>query len=251
MRQFGILLGKDFLELLRTKRILIVGIVFVIFAMTSPLLAKMTPELLRMLGDEVQIIMPDATIVDSYLQFVSNISQICIYALIIAFGGLIVRERKSGMYNNLLNNGVKRSSFVLSKIVAQLLVVTAIYVVSCLLFSFYNSVLFGEFWTADSLLSFTMMYVFLVFALSFINFFSVISKSVMASIIFGFIMTIAIALLDLFSFGKYLPNYLLSLSVGVLNDPEVMNYVLPNIAITLGLSAMIIFVSIKLCRSRE
>ena len=251
MRQFSVLLRKDFLELLRTKRILIVGIIFVVFALSSPLLAKLTPELLRSLGDQVQIIMPDATTVDSYGQFVSNVSQICVWALIVAFGGLIVRERKSGMFNNLLNNGVSRSVFVLSKVTAQLLVVSLIYVVSCLLFSFYNQVLFGEFWLADSLLSFVMMYVFLVFAISFINLFSVISKSFIMSMVLSFFMTIVIALFDLFEFGRYLPNHLISMSVTIFNNPSVMDYVWPNIGITLGMSLVIVFVSIKLCRSRE
>jgi len=251
MRHFSILLRKDFLELFRTKRILIVGIIFVAFALSSPLLAKLTPELLKSLGDNVQIIMPAATIADSYSQFVKNISGICVYALIIAFGGLIVSERRSGMFNNLLNNGVKKSTFVLSKITAQIVVVTAVYVVSMLVFSFYNQILFGEFWSPDSWLSFAMMYVFLLFAISFINLFSVLAKSVIMSIIFGFLMTFLIAIFDLFQFGRYLPNYLINLSVTIFTDAAIMKYAWWNMAITMGLSVVMVLAAIRFCKSKE
>jgi ABC-2 type transport system permease protein len=251
MRQFSVLFKKDFLELMRTKRFLVVGIIFVVFALSSPILAKMTPELLKSLGDGVQIIMPEATIMESQGQFVSNIAGICVYALIVAFGGLIVSERRSGMYNNLRNNGVGRSAFVLSKIATQVLVVTSIYVVSCMLFSIYNQVLFGEFWVKGSLLSFVAMYVFLLFTISFINMFSVVSKSVIMAIIFGFLMTIFIALFDLFSFGKYLPNHLIGLSVSVFSDPATVGYIWKNIVVTLVLSVVIVFASVGLCRSKE
>jgi ABC-2 type transport system permease protein len=251
MKQFPILLRKDFLELLRTRRILIVGIIFIAFAISSPLLAKLMPELLKSLGDGIQIIVPEATIADSYSQFMKNISQICVYALIIAFGGLIVSERRSGMFNNLLNNGVKKSAFVLSKITAQILVVTGVYIMSVLLFNIYNQIFFGEFWLQDSLLSFTMMYIFLLFAISFINLFSVVSKSVIMSIIFGFLTIFAISLFDLFQFGKYLPNYLITMSATVFTDPAVMKYVWWNMAITLALSGGMILAAIGLCKNKE
>jgi len=251
MKQFLVLLRKDLLELVRKKIILIVGVVFVIFALVSPLLAKITPELLGMLGENVQITMPEATIADSYGQLVKNFSQMCVYALIIAFAGLIVRERKSGMYNNLLNNGVRRSNFVLSKITAQFLVVTGIYAVSCLLFCVYNYALFGEFWVQGSLLSFLAMYVFLIFVIGFINLFSVVSKSMMMSVILGFLMTIFIALFDLFEFGKYLPNHLIGISIMAVSNVEMAGYAWQNMAITLGLFVIIVFASVKLCSNKE
>jgi len=251
MSQFSILLKKDLMELVRTKRLLIIAIIFVVFALSSPLLAKLMPELLKMLEDTIQIIVPDATIVDSYAQFAKNISQICLYGLIAVFGGLIVVERRSGMYNNLLNNGVKRHNFVLSKVTAQLLVMTGVYVVSCLLFCIYNQVLFGEFWPYDSLLSFTALYVFLVFMICLINLFSVLCKSVVMAIVFGFLATIVIALPDLFTWGKYLPNHLISVSMLAFGDPVVIEYAWKTILIALGLSGVVVSASVLLCKSKD
>jgi len=251
MRQLRILLRKDLLELMRTKRALIVGIIFVVFALMSPLLAKVTPELLKMLEDQIQITMPEATAVDSYSQFVKNVSGMCAYVLIIVFAGLIVNERKSGMFNNLLNNGVNRWTFVLSKWLAQVLVVTGIYVVSVILFFVCNWALFEQFLTGESLLSFLMMYVFLIFVLSFIDLFSVIAKSMVMSIVLGFLMIFLIAIFDLFEFGRYLPNHLISLSAGIFNDGTLMDYVWPNIGITLGLSAGMVLTAMGLCGNKE
>ena len=85
MKQFGILLNKDLLELYRTKKVLIILSIFAIMALLSPVLTYMTPELLSALGDEFQITLPEMTIIDSYLQLASNINQICMLVLVMCF----------------------------------------------------------------------------------------------------------------------------------------------------------------------
>lgn len=251
MKQFIILLKKDLMELFRTKKVLIIGFIFIILSLMSPLITKMTPELLKSLSDEVQIIMPDVTIVESYAQFTKNISQICMYAVIITFAGLIVNERKKGLYTNLVNNGVRKYNFVLSKILSQILVITAVYIVSALLFSLYNYVIFEEFMIAYSLLSFVLLYTYLVFVICCINLFSTISKSNVMSIILGFVTTLLLGIFDLFKFGKYLPNYLLTLSNKIFSDAAALEYVYKNIGITVLLSIIIVITSIKLCSNKE
>jgi len=251
MKQYIILLKKDFMELYRTKKILIIAFIFILFALASPILAKMTPELLKSMGDNIQIIMPEATIVDSYVQFISNISQICSFAMIIVFGGLIVKERKSGQYNILQNNGVTKKNFVLSKITTQILVVTIIYIISCLMFCFYNYVLFDAFLVKYSILSLTAIYIYLLFVISLINFYSVLAKSNIMSIVLSFSTIILIALFDMFEFGKYLPNYLLSIGANIFNDQIYLEFACKNILITLLLSAFMICISIKLCKNKD
>ena len=53
MRQLSYLLRKEFLELVRTKRALVLLIVFGIFGMQNPALAKLTPWMISLMGDSL------------------------------------------------------------------------------------------------------------------------------------------------------------------------------------------------------
>ena len=251
MKQYLILLKKDFMELYRTKKILIIAIIFIMFAMVSPIIASVAPELFKSLGGDIAINLPVPTIVDSYTQFVKNIAQICCFTLIIVFGGLIVKEKRLGLFNNLLNNRVHKRNFVLSKISAQYITVTIIYVLSCLAFSLYNYILFDAFFAEYSFVSFLAIYVYLLFVISFVNFYSVISKSNVVSIVLSFSTILLISLFDLFKFGKYLPNYLLNIAVNVFGDKTCLDYIWQNILIALFLSVLMILLSIKLCKNKD
>ncbi|MCL2355067.1 MAG: hypothetical protein FWC68_04270 [Oscillospiraceae bacterium] len=254
MKQYMILFKKDFLELYRTKRILIIAIIFVLFALTSPLLASLLPELIGSLevgNQTIQLNIPDATIVDSNMQLVNNLDQAGILTLIACLGGLIVKERKTGLYNNLLNNGVKKSNFILSKISVQVLVVTAIYIISLILFSIYNYVLFDNFLVENSILSFLAFYVYMLFILAVINLYSVLAKSTIVSIVLSILTMFLIMILDLFRFGRYLPNYLTNIATQIFNNQAYTDLIFRNIAITLVISIIIVIASIVLCKSKE
>jgi len=252
MKQFIILFRKDLTELYRTKKILIIAAIFIIFALLSPILAKMTPELLKSIGNEVmQINIPDATIADSYGQFIKNIGQLGLFTLIIALGGLVVNERRKGLYTNLNNNGVKKHNFILSKVKSQILIFTMIYAVSAVLFSAYIYVIINQFAIAYSFLSFLSLYVYLVFVICLVNLFSTISKSTVMSILLGIATVLAISIFDLFTFGKYLPNYLATIASNIFSDTSCLNYVYQNIGITLAISVILAIASIKMCSNKE
>jgi len=251
MRQFITLFKKDLTELWRTKKVLILAIVFVIFALSSPLIAEMTPALLESLGDAVQITMPDPTINDSYDQFVKNIGQLGVFTMIIVFGGLIANEKKRGLYTTLRNNGVNKFNFIFSKIVSQLLVLTVIYGISVLIFSLYNSIIFDQLFVEYSWLSFLAFYVYLVFVICLTNFFSAISKNSLVAILLAIGVVISLAILDLFEFGKYAPNYLMSISLGILGDNSFLDYAWKNILITSALSTILIAISVKTLNNKE
>jgi len=251
MNQLIILLKKDLMELFRTKKFLIILILLGIFALTSPLFAKMTPEILKLLGDDIQITMLDPTIVDSYIQFVGNLSQMGIFAFIIAFSGLIVNERKKGLLTNLLNNGVTKANFILSKVISQKIIIVIIFLISIILFEFYNLILFEEMFPKNSIISHIALFIYFMFIIAVTNFFSTISKSKMIGLIMSFLVVFSIMIFDLVSFGKYLPNYLLSISIGVLGDGTVLDYAYINMGITLAISLLLVILSIKMCKNKE
>lgn len=132
MRGFGVFLGKELREIVRTWRIWVLPGIVLFFAASGPPLAKVTPELLSSLmdtqGTGVVIQLPDPTYVDAYLQWTKNLSQIVIFALIIMFAGAISAEKRGGTAILALTKPLSRPSFVLGKLVSHtvLLVVTTV-----------------------------------------------------------------------------------------------------------------------------
>lgn len=123
MRGFNAFLGKEFREIFRTWRIWVLPGIVLFFAVTGPVLAKITPELLGSLMTDQQpgvvIQLPDPTYVDAYLQWTKNLSQMVLFALIIMFGGMISGEKKSGTAALVLTKPLSRTAFVIAKFVSQ------------------------------------------------------------------------------------------------------------------------------------
>ena len=55
------LLGKEIKEQLRTYKLVIVGGVFLLFGITTPLMLKYLPQILEMFGEGMDITMPELT----------------------------------------------------------------------------------------------------------------------------------------------------------------------------------------------
>jgi ABC-2 type transport system permease protein len=108
---------KETLEIVRTWRIWVVPSIVLFFALTGPPLARVTPELINALaGDQLgQFKIPPPTNLDAYGQWIKNLSQIVLFALIIIYGGLISSEIRSGTAVFVLTKPVSRAAFVIIK----------------------------------------------------------------------------------------------------------------------------------------
>jgi ABC-2 type transport system permease protein len=112
---------KEVKEILRTWRIWVLPGILLFFALTGPALARYTPEIVGALAKDqlggFQI--PTPTYLDAYMQWVKNLSQIALFALIIIYGGLVSGESKSGTAILVLTKPVSRRSFVVVKAAVQ------------------------------------------------------------------------------------------------------------------------------------
>lgn len=113
------LLGKEIREQWRTRRLLVVAIVFAIFGIGSPLLAKYTPELIRALASEelAQVIPPPAT-ADAVDQFLKNLGQTGVLAAILLAMGSVATDKERGITALLLTKPVSRGAYLLAKVLA-------------------------------------------------------------------------------------------------------------------------------------
>lgn len=135
---FSAFLAKERTETLRTWRIWVIPGLLLFFAATSPVVALLTPRLLTSLAGStpgVVLQVPDPTGHDAYGQFLKNLTQIIIIAVIIAGAGTVSSERSAGTAVLVLTKPISRSAFVLAKVLANvtlLVVFTLIGTLVCL-----------------------------------------------------------------------------------------------------------------------
>jgi len=131
MKGFTAFARKEVVEILRTWRIWVLPGMLLFFAVSGPVMAKFTPQIVGSLaGDQLGgLKLPDPVYFDSYAQWIKNLSQIVIFAIVIIYGGIVSSETKSGTAILVLTKPVSRAAFVLAKaLVHSLFLVVAVLV---------------------------------------------------------------------------------------------------------------------------
>jgi hypothetical protein len=98
MSGFEAFAGKEAREILRTWRIWVLPGILLLFALTGPVLAKLTPQLLGAVGgDQFKgLVLPAPTYHEAYAEWIKDLSGTALFVLIIVYGSIISSERKSG-----------------------------------------------------------------------------------------------------------------------------------------------------------
>ena len=131
-------LRKELIEIRRTWRLWVLPGMLVFFGLTSPIIAALTPALLRSMATRqpgVAIRLPAPTELDAFAQFLKNLDQFILLTIVIAGAGAVSGERASGTAILMLTKPLTRSAFVTAKLTSQvllLLVSTALGVAACL-----------------------------------------------------------------------------------------------------------------------
>jgi ABC-2 type transport system permease protein len=115
-----ILLHRELLESWRTLRLPVVGGLFLVVGLTSPLLAKFLPEIVRAAGgDQLKgVQLPAPVVGDAVLQMWKNLAQFGAFSAIILAMGSVAIERDRGTAAFVLSKTVSRGAFLTAKVAA-------------------------------------------------------------------------------------------------------------------------------------
>jgi ABC-2 type transport system permease protein len=210
---------KEFLEQWRTHRFLVVVAVLVVFGLLSPLVAKLTPEIFKMVpgAEPYAAMIPPPTVNDAVAQYIKNIGQFALIIGILVTMGAVALEKDKGTAGMILVKPLSRGAFLLAKFMALLLVFGISIILAGLGAYYYTLILFEPVpflpWLALNglLLTYTMVYVTLTL------FFSTISRSqvlagglaLAALLVFGVLGSIP-------SIGDYMPGKLVNWGAGLM-----------------------------------
>ena len=110
---------KEMTEQLRSGKLTILGILFLLFGVMNPAVAKLTPWLMEVMADSLEgsgLIITEVTItaMDSWVQFFKNIPMALI-VFILMEGGIFTGEYRSGTLILSLSKGLARYKVVVAK----------------------------------------------------------------------------------------------------------------------------------------
>jgi ABC-2 type transport system permease protein len=138
MTGFGAFMRKEITEIRRTWRLWVIPGMLIFFGVTSPLIAAIAPALVKSMAASqpgVVIQLPAPTVFDAYAQFIKNLDQFVLIAIVITGAGVVSGERSSGTAILALTKPLSRGAFVVAKMLSQvvlLVAATALGTVVCL-----------------------------------------------------------------------------------------------------------------------
>lgn len=238
MKGYYAFVKKELMEQLRTFKWLIVLSVFFLFGMMSPIAAKILPDILS--GMEIEgmvIVIPAPTAMDAYGQFFKNFTQMGILVVLLVFGGTLSNELVKGTLVNILAKGLPRTTVILSKYTAAVMLWTLGYLLAVLTTYGYTLYLFKEAAVSNLIFSMFCLWLFGVFVLALIFLSSTLAPGNFGGLILSAVALVAMLMLDILpKTHRYNPIALASDNVALLTKAKDANEMIITITITVILT---------------
>ncbi len=124
MKSLLALMKKEYLEVARTGKLIILILLFVLFGIMNPAIAKLTPWIMEIVSDTMAdsgLIVTNIEVdaLTSWAQFFKNIP-IALIVYVLIFCDIFTKEYKSGILLLVLTKGLSRYKIVLSKTILLL-----------------------------------------------------------------------------------------------------------------------------------
>lgn len=157
MRTAYAFLKKEWMEYYRTGKLIIIVVIFALFGLMNPAIAKLTPFLMEQLssmedsGMVITVSTVDASM--SWMQFYKNIPMALVVMLLL-FGGILTNELQKGTLIPVLTKGLSRWKVLLTKGINLIMIWTGGYWLCYGITFFYsdyywdNSIMSNLFFTA-------------------------------------------------------------------------------------------------------
>jgi len=163
MNNLFVLLKKEMLGLRQFNYISLLA-VFIIFAIGTPIILYLLPNIVASEQPELAELMPHLLdlpgIMDS---FMGGISQLGLLAVALTFA-TISEERSKGITSLILVKSVSRTIYLLSKIIAAAIAMTLISLISFCLLGYTTWVFIPDFSVRDMLYSLLLIWIYLIMA---------------------------------------------------------------------------------------
>jgi ABC-type transport system involved in multi-copper enzyme maturation, permease component len=252
MSGFFVFFAKEMREQVKTFKGPAVFLVLLFFGMISPLMAKLTPEIVKLAAPGYPVRMPAPTFLDAYTQFFKNIGEIGIIVALLIYAGTVVTETTRGTAALMLTKRLSRSAFVLAKFLSAAVVWTVSYACAAALCVVYTVYLFPKGNPAHLLAALCCMELFGVVTIAAAVLASAVFKGFGAAAIGGFAVWGALLLtLMLPKVKTYTPALLDTENLQILQGSVKGGTVIAAVLLGVALTAALLTLACALFRQRE
>ena len=246
------LLRKDAREQVKTYRLWVVAALFLVFAITAPLITKNLPDLIPK-TEQFEIIMQEPTLLDAAGQYFGYVLQMGILLVILLGMGMIAGERSQGLLPMVLSKPVRRRELLASKLAVNGAMLLGVLIISTAAFYGYTVLLFEYFSPAGVALSLLPMIVFVWLVLSVTVFWSVVASSSIAAGGLSFLSVLVLTIVPSLLGGikDFAPYYLIDAGKAVAVGSAGFGEILPSLLVTTALIAAFLWSSFYLFDRRD
>ena len=255
MKIFITFLRKEIIEQTRTKRLTILGLVFIFFGILNPLTAKLTPMILQMLSESmdnsgITITNMEITALDSWMQYFKNIPMLLI-VFILMQSNIFSKEYQNQTLILVVTKGFERYKIVLSKLLVMILIWTLGYLLYFILTYVYTIYYWDNSIVSNLPFSVIIWWVFGIFIIALFMMFSVnFETSGSALALTGGVVFLLYLISLLPKINQYLP---ITLSDGnsLIYGLKQVGFYLPSLIITILLIGSLVMGSILLFNKKS
>lgn len=239
---------KEWLELIRTGKLILLIIISILFGIMNPLIAKITPWMMEMLSSDLAdagMIVSNfkVDVMTSWTQFYKNVPLLLIIFVII-MSSILTIEYQKGTLINILTKGLQRWKVIIAKTITMIGLWTMCYWLCFLVTYLYNIYFWSVHNVADVLWGASCIYILGILCISFIMFASSIFQDNYAVLgVTGGMFILSYALSMIPTISKYLPTQLFN-SMSILTGTMQIDQFIGSILITIVLSFIAIILSI-------
>lgn len=246
MRGFVSFTKKEFYEYIRTYKVFISAIFFLLLGFLNPITAKYMPELMKeFMPEGLNITLPEPTIFDSWLQFFKNVPQLGLVAIVIIFNGIMANELSKGTLTNMLTKGLSRKIVILSKFTAASILWSFSYFLSFFVTLGYSRIFWEQITMPNLIFSVTCVWIFGLMLISCLILGGILFQSTYGGLLFVgliFILSYAISLFKIIA--NFSPIKLVTNNTGLLAEEIAVSDMTSSVAMTLVLTAVLLAISI-------
>ena len=181
MNSFLANLNKEFTEIKRNAKLVVIIILFFAFGVMNPAVAKLTPWLLEVMSEsmaESGMIVTEVKVdaLTSWTQFFKNIPMALI-AFVLMFAGIFTKEYEKGTLIPILTKGISRYKIFLSKMIVLFSLWSVGYFLCYLITFVYNDFFWDNSIAENLFFAVFNWWLFGIFVIASVMLFSVIFKS--------------------------------------------------------------------------
>lgn len=255
MRSLFAFMKKEFTEQFRSGRLIILGLLFVLFGIMNPAIAKLTPWLLETMADSLAengMIVTDVKVsaMDSWVQFYKNIPMGLI-AFVLIENSIFTKEYISGTLVLSLTKGLERYKVVISKTVVLTVLWSVCYWMCFGITYEYNAYFWDNSIAQNLMFSVVCWWLFGVMVVALMVLFSAVAKSNTGMLLgTGGVVLVSYLIGLLPKCSKYLPTNLADGNSLIYGLAETKTY-MPSLLIAIATGVISFVISIPIFNKKQ